>query len=68
MMCRGSLRYEYLVNLLTADDTFRCRLTLTACYPSAQSILTISFVLAKKVGWEEVGGFQDGVPCTWQLL
>ena len=56
------------VQRLTKVYTFRCCLTLTACYPSPQSILTISFALAKKVGWGEVGGFQDGVPCAWQLL
>ena len=34
----------------------------------AQSVLKIGFVLAKNVGWGGgVGGFQRGMPCTWQL-
>ena len=68
MMCKDSLRYEYLVDLLTTDDIFSRCLTLPACYQSAQSIFTISFALAKRWDRGEVGEFQDGVPCAWQLL
>ena len=51
------------VNPLTTDNECTRHATLAAHYQLAQSILKISFALAKKVG-----GFQHGVPCTWQLL
>ena len=43
------------------------RLTLVTCNQLALSILKIGFVLAKKARYGEVGRFQHGVPCTWQL-
>ena len=46
---------------------FNHRLTLATCYQLAQSVLKKGFALAKKAGQGEVGGFQHGVPCTWQL-
>ena len=55
------------INPLTTDDECTCHATLAACYQLAQSDLKIGFTLAKKVGKGEVGGFQHGVPCTWQL-
>ena len=52
---------------LTTDDECTRHATLATCYQLEQSVLKIGFVLAKKVGWGEVGGFQHGVLCTRQL-
>ena len=53
-------------NPLTTNDSIWCRLTLAACYQLAHFFLKIGFALAKK-GKGEVGGFQHGVLCAWQL-
>ena len=50
----------HIFNPLITDDAF-WRLTLAVCYQLVQSILKISFVLAKKVAKGEVGGFQHRV-------
>ena len=56
-----------LLNPLTTNDAIWHSLTLAACYQLPQSVLKIGFALAKKAGQVEVGGFQHGVLCTWQL-
>ena len=57
-----------LIQVIFAGTNF-CETSqnLAACYQLAQSVLKIGFALAKKVGYGEVGGFQCGVLCTWQL-
>ena len=52
---------------LTTDDECTCHATLVACYQLAQSVLKIGSTLAERVGQGEVGGFQHGMLCTWQL-
>ena len=42
---------------LTTDDKCTHHATLATCYHLAKSALKISFALAKKVGYGEVGGF-----------
>ena len=44
-----SVTMEHIQKIST-DDAFWCRLTLTACYHLAQSILKIGSVLAERVG------------------
>ena len=56
-----------LINPLTTDDECTRHASLAACYQLAQSVLKIGFALGKKVGYGEVGRFQHGVLCTWQL-
>ena len=53
-------------NTLTIGNECIRHATLAVCYQMSQTVLKIGFALAK-TGKGEVGRFQHGVPCTWQL-
>ena len=64
--CSVIVAREFAV-ILTTDDECTSHANLATRYQLAQFVLKISFALVKKVGQGEMGGFQYGVLCTWQL-